>query len=266
MKFSFASVFTKLTVAATVATALTSCGEPEYATPTPATSASTAQSRYLIVNAAPGSGAGQLVSIDNVNATAPPAPVPYLGVSAYTPIAAGSRLLQLSTTNNLNNLQIPVRGTFATNLSNTVFLTDPATRAASGTDPGGSRAIVLADNLTPPAAGKAKIRFINLAASGTYGLFISGSSPVTPLFTTAPTRSARGTTTTINGSTVTFANFTEVNAGTYTLDVRASATANPVSGTQQTFTLADGKIYTLYIRGIAGNSATPLGISQIVHN
>ena len=213
MKFSFSSTFTKLTLAAATVASIASCDDPEYPTPTPATAPSTSQGRYLVVNAAPNSGNSQLVSIDNVNVTTPPAAVPYLSTSAaYTNISAGPRLLLFSAPTNLNNQLIPARATFGTNTTSTVFLTDLPTRAASGTDLGGIRSVVLSDNLAAPAAGKAKIRFVNLATSGTYGIFVTGISPATPLFPVAPTRSSRGTTTTINGSTFNFANFIEVDA------------------------------------------------------
>jgi hypothetical protein len=276
MKISFVSLFTKLTLVASASWALVSCDDPEYATPTPIATASTAQGRYQVVNAAPGAGNAQLLSVDNVALAPQPAAIPYLGVAAYTNISAGQRLLLFSTATNLNNQQIPSRSAFNTGSSSTVFLTDIPTRASSSTDQGGVRTVVLTDNLAAPAnAANAKVRFINLSPSLTasgangFGLFNTGTNA----FLFAPTgrgyRSTSYTPPTVPGSptpaTTNFGNFTEVAAGTYFLDVRATATSTPNIAVQP-ITLVAGKIYTLYTRGLTNNATSPLGISIVTHN
>lgn len=260
MKFS--SFSTKLALAASVAAVMTGCDDPDYPTPTPSTQAG--QGRVIVVNAAPGAGDAQVSGIDNAAPSPAIAAIPYLSASSYTNLNAGQRLLTFGTATNLNNNQIFLRNGFTTNTNTTVFLTDPPTRAASGSDQGGVRTLVLADNLAAPAtATNAKIRFVNLAPSGTYGIFNSLTNA--SLFSAIPTRAFRAVSATASGVTTTFANFTEVPAGTYTLDVRSTA-STPIVGTQQVVTLAAGKIYTLYTRGVAGNTATPLGISTVLHN
>ncbi|WP_046246689.1 DUF4397 domain-containing protein [Hymenobacter terrenus] len=276
MKFSFVSLFTKLTLVASASCALVSCDEPEYSEAKPITTASTAQGRYQIVNAAPGAGNAQLLSIDNVALPTAPAPIPYLGTAAYTNISAGQRLLLFSTATNLNSQQIPSRSAFNTGSSSTIFLTDIPTRASTSTDQGGVRTVVLPDNLAAPTnAANAKVRFINLSpsltASGANGFGLFNVSNSTFLF--APTgrgyRATSYTPASVPGApapvTTNFANFTEVVPGTYTLEVRATVTATP-NVAAQPITFATGKIYTLYTRGVASSTATPLGISMVTHN
>ena len=285
MKFSFISLFTKLTLATSVAGALVGCDEPTYPTPTPVTESSVGQSRVLVVNAAPGT-TGTSITLDN---TAFGTPLPYLGASAATSIPAGLRLFIYSEPTNIPAtpvvtpppaVPLPVvtvarpvvaRTAFLGGTNYTIFLTDAPTRAYANpvtatSDQGGIRTLTLTDNLAAPTAGTAKIRFVNLAPSGTYGIFNTTMVPAgTSLFPAVPTRAYRGLTSGTGSALVTFANFTEVAAGSYTLDVRSTATT-PLAGTQQVITLVAGKIYTLYTRGIAGNTTTPLGISVVTHN
>jgi hypothetical protein len=285
MKFSFVSLVTKLTLATSVAGALVGCDDPTYSTPTPVTESSVGQARVLVVNAAPGSQ-GVTIQLDN---QAFGIVAPYLGSAAgtYTSVNAGLRLLLFNDPANTPS-NVPVttppasprtvvsRTSLLGGTNYTIFVTDPPSRAfvapvTATSDQGGIRTVTLIDNLAAPAATFAKIRFVNLAPTATggnttYGIF--NFLTQAPLFSAVPTRGYRSTT---NTSTATppvvtnFANFTEVVAGSYTLDVRSVA-ATPLAGTQQVVTLVTGKIYTLYTRGIAGNANTPLGISVVTHN
>ena len=291
MKFSFVSLLTKLTLATSVAGALVGCDEPTYPTPTPVTESSVGKAQVLVVNAAPGS-TGVGITLDN---TALGSALPYLGVSPITSVAAGLRLFIYSEPTNIPatpvvtpppTVPLPVvtvarpvvaRTALLGGTNYTIFITDPPTRAyapiiTATSDQGGIRLLTLTDNLAAPAvATNAKIRFVNLAPTATggnttYGIF--NSLTQAPLFSAVPTRvyrSIASTSTATPPVTTTFANFTEVAAGAYTLDVR-SAPATPLAGTQQVITLVAGKIYTLYTRGVAGNTTTPLGISVVTHN
>ncbi|WP_375437424.1 DUF4397 domain-containing protein [uncultured Hymenobacter sp.] len=273
MKFSLSSFLTKLTLTASVASVLAGCDEPEYATPTPATESTVGQARVLVVNAAPGA-TGTSVLLDN---TPFGSALPYLSASALTPVNAGQRLFIYNEPTNIPSnaaagspaRSLVARSAFLGGSNYTIFLTDPPTRAFIGTtDQGGIRSLVLTDNLAAPTvATNAKIRFVNLGspASGTvsYGIYTATAS----LFSAAPTRAYRVPTVGTGAALVNFANFTEVAQGSYDLNVRsATATAIPIVGTQRSFTFAAGKIYTLYVRGIAGSSTTPLGISVVQHN
>ena len=280
MKFSFVSLLTKLTLATSVAGALVGCDEPTYPTPTPVTESSVGQARVLVVNAAPGS--------QGVTATVDSSPfgavAPYLGTAAtsYTNVAAGQRLFLFNDPANIpsNAVTSPPaapatprtvvsRTAYLGGTNYTVFITDLPARAFATGDQGGIRTVTLTDNLAAPAvAANAKVRFVNLSPSATggnttYGIF--NSLTQASFFTAAPTRAFRGLSTGTGTAAVNFANFTEVAAGAYRLDVRSAATT-PLAGTRQDITLVAGKIYTLYIRGIAGNANTPLGISLVTHN
>ncbi|GAA3987865.1 hypothetical protein [Hymenobacter antarcticus] len=291
MKFSFVSLVTKLTLATSVAGALVGCDDPTYPTPTPVTTSSVGQAQVLVVNAAPGT-TGTSITLDNA---AFGSALPYLGVSTATSVAAGLRLFIYNEPTNIPatpvvtpppTIPLPVvtvarpvvsRAAFLGGTNYTTFITDLPTRAYAApvtatSDQGGIRLVTLTDNLAPPAvATNAKIRFVNLAptatgGSTTYGIF--NSLTQAPLFSAVPIRAYRATTNTSTATppvTTTFANFTEVAAGTYTLDVRSVATT-PLPGTLFPTTFVAGKIYTLYTRGIAGNTTTPLGISVVTHN
>ncbi len=298
MKFSFNSFVPKLTMAAAVAATLAGCGEPEYPTPTPISSANVAQASVLVVNAAPGTR-GITATLENLPFGTT---IPYLGtfVPTYTPIQSGLRLFVFNDPANIPatptvppppapqpaTTPLPVitsprtllaRATYAVGTNYTVFLTDPPTRAyayliTATSDQGGIRTLTLIDDLAAPTvATNAKIRFVNLAPTATggnttYGIY--NSTTAASLFSTVPLRAYRALSVTTPVA-ANYANFTEVAAGSYTLDVRSVATA-AIAGTQQVVTLAPGKIYTLYTRGIsngaANNGPTPLGISVVTHN
>lgn len=306
MKSSIASLFTKLTLATSVVGVLAGCDDPEYATPTPVSSANVAQARVLVVNAAPGTQ-GVTATLENLPfGTA----IPYLStfVPTYTPIQSGLRLFVFNDAANIPatptippppaqqpaTTPLPVitsprtllsRTTYAVGTNYTVFLTDPPTRAyayliTATSDQGGIRTVTLVDNLAAPAAGNAKIRFVNLAPTATggnttYGIFnaLTGTSPFSAVPQAVPARGYRSTSFTppvVTGQPApvptNFAEFTEVPAGPYTLDVRSSATTPAIAGTALPTTFVAGKIYTLYVRGILNNTATPLGISVVTHN
>jgi hypothetical protein len=280
MKFS--SVFTKLTLAASVATALTSCDDPEYATPTPVTSSSLGQTRILVVNAAPGT-TGTSVNLDNAGYAAS---LPYLTAGpSYSTVSGGQRLLVINDPANIPAVPanppagtvtpttprtLAVRSAYTAGLNYTVFITDQPTRAfvvpvTASSNQGGIQTLTLIDDLSAPAtATNAKIRFVNLAPpSGSYGIFNSTTN--TALFSAVPIRPYRAINSGTTAPVTNYATFTEVPAGSYNLDVRSTA-STAIAGTQQTITFAAGKIYTLYVRGVAGNATTPLGISTVLHN
>jgi hypothetical protein len=111
-------------------------------------------------------------------------------------------------------------------------------------------ALVLADDLTTPAAGKAHVRFIHL-------------SPDAPAVDVA-----------VTGGPVLFADksfrqytaFTPVDSGTYDLEVRPAGSSTVVLALPGV-TLQNGKIYTVFARGLLGGSgAQALGAQIIVNN
>lgn len=113
-------------------------------------------------------------------------------------------------------------------------------------------AVVLEDNLTAPAAGKAHVRVVHLSPDAP-AVNIGVQGLATNLFTNLAFKSGTA--------------FTPVDAGTYTLEVKL-ASNNAVILTVPA-TLAAGKIYTVFARGFvtppAGNTNS-LGVSVITNN
>ncbi len=264
-------------VAAGALALMTNCDRPEYAEPTPATDPSTASSRVLFVNAAPGAPALNLL-VNNVQvAQAVPFPgyqpgYAQVGVGAVQlrgkaangtiggTLGTNDLLFRAGATNN-NNF------TFVGGRNYTVFTTDTLARPrpttpAGVTDPGGVRFLVVEDNLSAPAAGKAKVRFLHLAPNApSVGVYNSLTNQV--LFTN---RAFRATSTGTGATAVNFANFTEVDAGTYSLDVRTAATSAPVL-VVPSIAFEAGKIYTVYAHGLLGGTGPQaLGAGVVQHN
>lgn len=111
-------------------------------------------------------------------------------------------------------------------------------------------ALVLTDDLTAPASGKAHVRFVHL-------------SPNAPAVDVA-----------VTGGAVVFGNkafkdytaFTPLDAGTYNLEVRVAGTSTvalPLPG----ITLQAGKIYTVFAKGfLGGTGSEALGAEIIANN
>ena len=110
--------------------------------------------------------------------------------------------------------------------------------------------LVLADDLSSPAAGKAHVRFVHLSPDApAVDIGLAGGGAV--VFG--------------NVSFKGFEGFTPLDAGTYDLEVRLAGTNTvvlPLSG----ITLDDGKIYTVFAKGfLAGSNEQELGAELIVN-
>lgn len=158
----------------------------------------------------------------------------------YLPVRKGTRNIKVNvagTTTTVINANLPI----ATGMSYSVFATDSVSKIAP---------LVLVDDRSRPAAGKAHVRFVHL-------------SPNAPAVDVA-----------LQGGAVVFGNkafreytaFTPLNAGTYDLEVRLANTGTvvlPLSG----ITLESGKIYTVFAKGFVGGAgAQALGAQIIVNN
>ena len=157
----------------------------------------------------------------------------------------------LSVETGMRNFKVNVTGTSTTvinadltideNKNYSVFAIDSVSKIS---------ALVVADDLTAPASGKAHVRFIHL-------------SPNAPAVDVA-----------VTGGAVVFGNksfksstaFTPLDAGTYNLEVRVAGTttvALPLPG----IVLEAGKIYTVFAKGfLGGTGASALGAQIIVNN
>ncbi|MDN3584905.1 DUF4397 domain-containing protein [Mucilaginibacter flavus] len=126
--------------------------------------------------------------------------------------------------------------------------------------------ILFYDDLSAPAAGKAKIRFVNLAP-GTPNVDF-GIVGQTALFTGTAYGRAGGSVLSGTGlNTWSIGPFVSVDAGTFNFSVTQSSDHSVLSiqnNKLSNVTLAAGKIYTIYINGTPGSTA--LGATVLAHN
>ena len=219
-----------LFLAGTVAV-LSGCGNDSN---NPAAPASTA--RVMAVHASPDAPAVDLL-VDNVvagSALAYPDHTPYLTVGSGT-----------------RNIKVNVAGTATTVINADVPVSNGATYSVFATGAVANiGALVVADDLTAPATGKAHVRFVHL-------------SPDAPAVDVAV---AGGPVIFSNRSFQEYTPFTPVDAATYDLEVRVAGTSNVVLALPG-ITLQPGRIYTVFAKGFAsGSGAQALGAQIIANN
>lgn len=109
-------------------------------------------------------------------------------------------------------------------------------------------AVIVEDDLTAPASGKAHVRFAHLSPDApAVDVALKGGAVLFPNF-----------------SFKTFSNFTPIDGGSYTLEVRLAGTET-VALELPPITLAAGKIYTIFAKGLAAGGSNPLG-AEIINN
>ncbi len=192
--------------------------------------------RVMVVHASPDAPAVDLLVDGSVAGSG----LAFPNNTGYLSVASGTRNVKVNvagTSTTVVNADLNL--TTGTNYS--VFACDSVSRLAP---------LVLTDDLTAPATGKAHVRFVHL-------------SPNAPAVDVA-----------LTGGAVLFPNtafkghsaFTPVDAGTYDLEVRLAGTSTvvlPLPGV----TLEAGKIYTVFARGFVGGAgAEALGAQVIVNN
>ena len=197
--------------------------------------------QVMVVHASPDAPAVDLyVDGEKVNMNA----LNYPNNTGYLDLEAGDRNIKVTPAGaGVNDAVINADVTLTEDMAYTVFAAD----VVNSIEP-----VLLTDDLTEPAAGKAHVRFVHL-------------SPDAPAVDVAV----------MNGPTL-FSNvafkgntaFVPVNAGTYTLEVRpAGSTGAPVLSPE--VTLQSGAIYTIFAKGFlmppSGNNNT-LGAEVIVNN
>lgn len=226
---------TRLTLAAlavVAVTLVTGCNNDESTSPT----APTPQARVMAVHASPDAPAVDLL----VDGTVVGNGLAFPNNTGYLTVNAGTR-----------NVKVNVSGTATTVINANVPVSAGGNYSVFATGPVASiGALVVADDLTAPATGKAHVRFIHL-------------SPDAPAVDVA-----------VTGGPVLFANksfqeytaFTPVDAGTYNLEVRPAGSASVVLSLPG-ITLQAGKIYTVFAKGfLSGSGSQALGAQIIVNN
>lgn len=209
---------------------LAGCGDDDNPTaPTPQ------NARVMAVHASPDAPAVDLL----VDGTVAGSGLAFPNDTGYLTVAAGTRNVRVNvagTTTTVIDANLPVPA----NANLSVFAVDSVATIS---------AIVLTDDLTAPASGKAHVRFVHL-------------SPDAPAVDVA-----------VTGGPILFANqsfkgftpFTPVDAGTYDLEVRAAGTGTVVLSVPGV-ALAAGRIYTVWARGFAGGSGAQALGAQIIVN
>ncbi len=197
--------------------------------------APTPQARVMAVHASPDAPAVDLLVDGSVAGNG----LSFPNSTGYLAVNAGTRNVKVNvagTTTTVINADLPV----GAGGNYTVFASGPV--ASIG-------ALVLEDDLTAPATGKAHVRFVHL-------------SPDAPAVDVA-----------VTGGPVLFPNkafreysaFTPVDAGTYDLEVRLANTATvvlPLPG----IALQAGRIYTVFARGFVGGAGAQAPGAQIIAN
>ena len=149
------------------------------------------------------------------------------------------------------NVKINVTGTSTTVIeANLDLMTNKNYSVFAVNSVANIEAIVIEDDLTSPAQGKAHVRFIHL-------------SPDAPAVDVTLTD---GTVVFGNKSFKEFTAFTPLDAGSYDLEVRVAGTTT-VALDLPVINLEAGKIYTVFAKGfLSGNGAQQLGAEIIANN
>jgi len=201
------------------------------------------EARVLVTHASPDAPGVDLL-IDNTKVSV--APLTFPNSTGYLTLSAGTR-----------NVKVNAAGTTTSVINANLTLTKDKSYSLFAINPVASiGAILVEDNLTAPASGKAHIRFFHLspgAPAVTIGV-LTGTT-FNPVFTNRAFETQA--TATANQA------FTPVDAGTYTFDVRLPGTSTTVL-TVPGIALQAGKIYTVYARGLVSNNTLSAGI--ITHN
>lgn len=196
-----------------------------------------APAQVLIVHASP-DAPGVDIYVDNAVAVSN---LEFLSNTGYVAVAAGVRNVRVklnATPDTVINADLPLEA----GKNYTVFAVDSAAKVSP---------LVLEDDLTAPAAGKAHLRFVHLSPNApNVDIALTGGGVIGGL-NDVPFKEARG--------------FLPLDAGTYDLEVRVAGTATvalPLPG----ITLEAGKIYTVYAKGfLGGTNAQALGAAIIVN-
>lgn len=200
------------------------------------------KAQVMVVHASPNAPAVDV----RINNTVALTNLAYPTNSSYTAVNAGNTNLKVSPAGTTTYV-IDANVNLAANTNYSVFAIDSVTKI---------KAAVVTDNLAAPAAGKAHVRFFHFSANAPAVDIAVAGGPV--LFSNRSFNDQVTNTSAIN--------FTPVDAGSYTLEVRAAGTT-PAILTIPNVTLTAGKIYTVFAKGfLGGTGAQALGAQIIMNN
>ena len=160
--------------------------------------------------------------------------------TGYVPLPSGTRNVRVNVANTTTTV-INANLDLDPNTFYSVFAID----SVSSIEP-----LVLVDDLTDPASGKAHVRFVHLSPNApAVDIAVANMGPV--VFDSVSFRGFEG--------------FTPLDAGTYDLEVRVAGTmtvALPLPG----ITLEAGKIYTVFAKGFLGGTDNQALGAEIIVN
>jgi hypothetical protein len=193
--------------------------------------------KLMVVHASPDAPGVDLL-IDNAKKNT--AALAFPNNTGYLDVTAGTRNIKVNATGTSSSV-ITADVPFAENKNYTIFAADIVSKIAP---------VVLTDDLTAPAAGKAHVRFVHLSPDApAVDIALAGGAVVFP-------------NTAFKGSTA----FTPLAAGTYNLEVRPAGTTTAVLPLPN-IVLEAGKIYTVFAKGLlTGSAAQALGATIIQNN
>jgi hypothetical protein len=224
--------FSPIALGLLAALALTSCNKDNKSNPV----APIPQAQVMVVHASPNAPGVDLL----VDGTVAKTNLMFPTNTSYLGVAAGTR-----------NVKVNVTGTSTTVINANLALTAGTNYSVFACDSVSKiGALVLTDDLTTPAAGRAHVRFVHLSPNAPAVDVAVTSGPV--LFANEPFKG--------------YSAFTPVTAGTYNLEVRLAGT-NTVVLPLPGITLTAGKIYTVFAKGfVGGTGAQALGAQIIANN
>lgn len=204
---------------------------------TPVTPAPTSSNSFVkVVHASPDAPGVDLLVNNNVAGTN----LTYPNNTGYLTISSGVQNIKVNVTGTMTTV-IEANVDFMQNKNYSVF----AVNSVSNIEP-----LLIEDDLTTPAQGKAHVRFIHL----------SPDAPAVDITLTD------GTIVFGNKSFKDYTDFTPLDAGSYDLEVRVAGT-NTVALDLPVITVEAGKIYTVFAKGfLSGNGTQQLGAEIIVNN
>jgi hypothetical protein len=194
--------------------------------------------QVMVIHASPDAPGVDLLIDDMKKNTAA---LTFPGNTGYLELEAGTRNVKVNVTGTTTTV-IEANLALTKDMSYSVFAVDSVSKIAP---------LVLTDDLTAPAAGKAHVRFVHL-------------SPDAPAVDVAV--ASTGTVVFGNKAFKEYTAFTPLDAGVYNLDVRVAGTTT-VALVLPAITLESGKIYTVFAKGFLGvtSGAQALGAEIIVN-
>jgi len=198
--------------------------------------------RVMVIHASPDAPAVDVRVNGDVAATN----LSFPNNTSYVDVKAGNASIQVAPTGTTNYV-INTNANLSANSSYSILAVNKLNNITAS---------VVTDNLTPPAAGKAHVRFFHLSPDApAVDIAVKGGSVV------FANRSFND-----QATNASLTNFTALDSGTYNLEVRLAG-QQAISQPLPPITIQAGKIYTVFAHGLlTGTGNQALGAKVIIHN